>query len=403
VKTQFLKYAVVLGLITAIGPFAIDMYLPALPAIKASLNASTAAVQMSLMVFFIALGICQLIYGPVSDMAGRRAPLYFGLGVFILGSIGCALAPDINTLIAFRFLQGVGACAGMVVTRAIVRDMHTGAEAVRLMSLLMLVFSISPILAPLTGSFIIAWASWRMIFWVVIGAALIALVLLTLFVPETRPREARVASGVRSALAGYRELIVDPLFLGLTFIGAFGMASFFAYLSNSSFVLIEHYGLTPTQYSLCFSINAVAFFGAAQANGALAKRFGMHHVVRLATWGYAASMLILVALTLLGVDRLDVMIALLFVGFAFLGLVIPNSSVLALEQHGKIAGTASALMGTLQFMTGAVVMGITGALNDGTSKTMLVAIGCCAVVSFVLAQITLPRGFSAEDAVESTP
>jgi DHA1 family bicyclomycin/chloramphenicol resistance-like MFS transporter len=390
-KTQFLKYAFVLGLITAIGPFAIDMYLPALPSIKQSLGASIGAVQMSLMVFFIALGICQLVYGPLSDMVGRRAPLYFGLGLFIVGSVGCALAPDINSLIAFRFLQGVGACAGMVITRAIVRDMHTGAEAVRLMSLLMLVFSTSPILAPLAGSFVIAWASWRMIFWVVIGAALVALVLLTLFLPETRPRQDRVDSSMGSALAAYRELIVDPMFLGLTLIGAFGISSFFAYLANSSFVLIEHYGLTPTQYSLCFSINAVAFFGAAQANGALAKRFGMHHVVRLATWGYAASMLTLVALTLFGVDRLDVMIALLFVGYAFLGLVIPNSSVLALEQHGKIAGTASALMGTLQFMTGAAVMAITGAFHDSTSRTMVLAIGCCALISFVLAQITLSR------------
>ena len=201
-KTQFLKYAVVLGLITAIGPFAIDMYLPALPSIKQSLGASTAEAQMSLMVFFIALGICQLVYGPVSDMVGRRAPLYFGLALFIVGSVGCALAPDVRTLIAFRFVQGVGACAGMVITRAIVRDMHTGAEAVRLMSLLMLVFSVSPILAPLTGSFVIAWASWRAIFWSVIGAAAVGLLLLTLFVPETRPKSQRVDSSLGSALAG---------------------------------------------------------------------------------------------------------------------------------------------------------------------------------------------------------
>ncbi len=390
-NAQFLKYAICLGLITAIGPFAIDMYLPALPAIKQSLAAETDAVQMSLMVFFIALGICQLAYGPLSDMLGRRPPLFFGLALFIVGSIGCALAPDIGTLIAFRFVQGVGACAGMVITRAIVRDMHTGADAVRLMSLLMLVFSTSPILAPLAGSAVIAWASWRMIFWVVIAAALVALVLLTVFVPETRPRRERVDSSLRSALVAYRELITDPMFLGLVFIGAFGVSSFFAYLANSSFVLIEHYGLTPTQYSLCFSINAVAFFGAAQANGALAQRFGMHHVVRYATWGFAAAMLLLVALTALGVDRLDVMIVVLFVGYAFLGLVIPNSSVLALEQHGAIAGTASALMGTLQFMTGAAVMAISGAMHDATARTMIFAIGACALVAFLLAQITLSR------------
>ena len=149
--------------------------------------------------------------------------------------------------------------------------------------------------------------------------------------------------------------------------------------------------LTPTQYSLCFSINAVAFFGAAQANGRLAKVFGMHHVVRTATWGYAAAMLLLVALTALGVDSLAVMIVVLFIGYAFLGLVIPNSSVLALEEHGAIAGPASALMGTLQFMTGAAVMAITGAIGDRTSKTMIFAIGTCAAISFLLAQITLSR------------
>jgi len=390
-KTQFLKYAVVLGLITAIGPFAIDMYLPALPSIKQSFGASTAEAQMSLMVFFIALGICQLVYGPVSDMFGRRAPLYFGLGLFIVGSVGCALAHDIQTLIAFRFVQGVGACAGMVITRAIVRDMHTGAEAVRLMSLLMLVFSVSPILAPLAGSFVIVWASWRAIFWSVIGAAVVGLALLSLFVPETRPKSERVDSSLGTALAAYGVLLRDPMFLGLVFIGAFGVASFFAYLANSSFVLIEHYGLTPTQYSLCFSINAVAFFGAAQMNGRLAKMFGMHHVVRMATWGYASAMLLLAALTALGVDSLPVMIVVLFIGYAFLGLVIPNSSVLALEQHGAIAGTASALMGTLQFMTGAVVMAITGAIGDRTSKTMIYAIATCAAISFVLAQLALSR------------
>ena len=390
-KTQFLKYALVLGLITAIGPFAIDMYLPALPSIKQSLGASTAEAQMSLMVFFIALGICQLVYGPVSDMVGRRAPLYFGLALFIVGSVGCALAPDVRVLIAFRFVQGVGACAGMVITRAIVRDMRTGAAAVRLMSLLMLVFSVSPILAPLTGSFVIAWASWRAIFWSVIGAAAVGLLLLTLFVPETRPKSQRVDSSLGSALKAYGVLLRDPMFLGLVFIGSFGVASFFAYLANSSFVLIEHYGLTPTQYSLCFSINAVAFFGAAQANGYLARMFGMHHVVRTATWGFAAAMLLLVALTALGIDSLAVMIVVLFIGYAFLGLVIPNSSVLALEEHGAIAGTASALMGTLQFMTGAAVMAITGAIGDHTSKTMIFAIGTCATISFLLAQITLSR------------
>jgi len=170
-QTRFLRNAITLGLLSAIGPFAIAMYLPALPAIGRSLQASTSAVQMSLTVLFIALSLAQSIYGPLSDMVGRKAPLYFGLALFSIGSIGCALAPNIQVLIAFRFVQGLGACAGMVIPRAVVRDLHTGIDATRLMSLLMLVFSISPILAPLTGSFVIQLGGWRSVFWVVLVAA----------------------------------------------------------------------------------------------------------------------------------------------------------------------------------------------------------------------------------------
>ena len=166
---KFLRTAVVLGLLSAIGPFAIDMYLPALPSIGEDLGAGTAAVQMSLLVFFLSMGLGQIVVGPVSDMVGRKPPLYLGLALFAVGGIGSALAPTIEWLIAFRFIQGLGACAGMVVPRAIVRDLHTGTEAARLMSLLMLVFSVSPILAPLTGSLVIEGFGWRAVFWVVTG------------------------------------------------------------------------------------------------------------------------------------------------------------------------------------------------------------------------------------------
>ncbi len=151
-NSNFLRTALVLGLLSAIGPFAIDMYLPALPSIGQTLGASVGAVQASLMAFFISLGIGQIIYGPVSDMLGRKPPLYFGLALFAVASVGCALAPDVETLVLLRFVQGLGACAGMVIPRAVVRDLHTGTDAARLMSLLMLVFSVSPILAPLAGS-----------------------------------------------------------------------------------------------------------------------------------------------------------------------------------------------------------------------------------------------------------
>jgi DHA1 family bicyclomycin/chloramphenicol resistance-like MFS transporter len=387
--SSFFRTALVLGLLTAIGPFAIDMYLPALPAIGQSLQADTAAVQRSLMAFFLSLGLCQLIYGPWSDMVGRKTPLYAGLVLFAITSVACAMAQDIHTLTVLRFVQGIGACATMVVPRAIVRDLHTGTDAARLMSLLMLVFSVSPVLAPLAGSLAIAWSSWRAVFWSVSVVAVLGMVLAATLLPETRPPAARIGSNLRSAGAAYLTLLKDRHFLGLTFIGGFGMASFFVYLANSSFVLIQGYGLTPTVYSFFFSINAVAFIGTAQLTGWLTRRFGLHGVVKVAAMGFVLPMLVLLALFATGVTRLDVLAGLLFVGYGFLGLVIPSTSVLALDDHGEIAGTASALLGTLQMVTGAVMVSLLGLAMDGSALTMVAGVAVCAVLTVALTWVTL--------------
>ena len=388
--SRLLGAALVLGLLSAVGPFAIDMYLPALPDIQHGLHTDVAGAQASLMAFFVAAGLGQVAYGPLSDMFGRKPPLYFGLGVFVLASIGCALAPDIHTLIAFRFLQGLGACAGMVIPRAVVRDLYTGVDAARLMALLMLVFSVSPILAPLTGSLVIQLASWRGIFWVVAAAAVLGVVLVRLALIETRPPAQRVNSSVRSALAAYRVLVCDRTFIGLVFIGACGTASFFTYLANSSFVLIEHYGLSPTQYSLAFSINAASFIGAAQCTGWLGTRYGLRRVVRAAVVGHVVAMVGLLGLFLAGFDHLGLLIGLLLIGYGFLGLTIPITAVLALDRHGPIAGTASALMGTLQFVTGAMVIAVVAQFAGGGALTMVAGIAGCATAAFVLVRLTLP-------------
>ncbi len=387
-RAKFLKNAIPLGLLSAIGPFAIDMYLPSLPSIGRSLHADAAAVQMSLTVFFIALAVGQPVCGPLSDVFGRKAPLYGGLALFVVASVGCALAPNIETLIAFRFAQGLAACAGMVIPRAVVRDLHTGVDATRLMSLLMLVFSVSPLLAPLTGSFVIQIAGWRVVFWVVTAAALFGMALLAV-VPETRPTGARAGSSAAGALAAYRRLLRDRSFLGLTFVGGFGISSFFVYLSNSPFVLIEHYHLSPRLYSVLFSVNAASFFTMAQLNAWLAARIGLRNLVRRAATGYAIVLTTLFLLAVCGIDRLELLVALLFIGYGFLGMVLPTSVVLALENHGNIAGTASALMGTVQMGTGSVVMMLVGAFANSTPLPMVAGIAACAVVSVGLARGTL--------------
>lgn len=383
--SPFLRVALILGLVSAIGPFAIDMYLPALPSIGTSLGASAAAVQMSLTVFFITTGICQLFYGPLSDIIGRKPPILFGLALFAAGSIGCALAPSIEVLIAFRIVEAVGACAGMSIPRAIVRDMHTGPEATRLMSLLMLVFSISPILAPLTGSVVINIVGWRGIFWAVTLAAILGFILMSTMQPETRLAGARKGSTWWGAVAGYRKLLADRSFMGLTLVSAFGVSSFFVYIAHSSFVLINHYGLSPTDYSLLFALNAVSFFASAQLTGWLTGKFGLVPVIRKAVAGFALVMVAMFVTVAMGMDRLEVIAALLFVGYGFLGLVMPTTGVLSLEDHGDIAGTASALGGALQMITGATIMAISGYFANGTALPMVTGIAACAVMAFLLA------------------
>ena len=388
-NAQLVRTAVILGLLSVIGPLAIDMYLPALPAIGVDLGASDAVIQRSLMAYMAAVAVCQLVYGPLSDMFGRKPPLYFGMAVFVVGSVGCALAPNADMLILFRFLQGVGACASMSLPRAIVRDNYTGAEAAQLMSLIMLVFSVSPILAPLSGSLVIAFGDWRAMFWVMTVVGVLGLLLLVFALRETRPREARLDSGLGSALRAYGTLLRDWRFLGLTLIGTFGMSSFMAFLGNSSFVYIDHYGLTPTQYSLAFSVNAVSFFAVSQMTGWLVGRFGLNRVVRVAVAGYTASMLTLFAVVMAGIDSVFVLGGFMFVAFGFLGLVLPSTGVLAMEEQGDIAGSASALMGTVQMIAASVVMGIVGAFGDGTARPMVIAFAACAILAFAITQLTL--------------
>jgi DHA1 family bicyclomycin/chloramphenicol resistance-like MFS transporter len=387
--SSFVRQAVVLGLITAVGPFAIDMYLPALPTIGGALHASPALVQMTLTVFFVVMGVCQLFYGPLADIVGRKPPIYVGLVLFLAGSVGCAFAPGIGSLIGFRVLQSLGACAGMVVPRAVVRDMYTGHDATRLMSLLMLVVSISPILAPLTGSFIIAGFGWRGVFWALTLAASIALVLALTQLPETLAAHHRAASTWAGAFQAYLRLLADPFFMGLTLVGAFGVSSFFIYLANGAFVIIGHYGLSPRIFSLCFALNAASFFGFSQLTAWATARYGLPAIIRAASAGFALSMAVAALLFALGMDSLALMMACLFAGYGFLGLVLPTSAVLSLEQHGAIAGTASALMGALQFVVGAAIMAASAAFIGSRPAPMVYGIAICALITLLLALATL--------------
>ena len=394
--SPFARSAVVLGLLAAVGPFAIDMYLPALPAIRDDLGTTTGATQMTLMAFFIAFGLCQLVYGPVADMAGRKLPLYAGLGLFLLGSVGCALAPNVEWLIGWRIVQGIGAASVMVVPRAIVRDLYTGIEATRMMGLVMLVLSVSPILAPFIGSQIIIPFGWRAVFVAVSVIAALAILLLFWFLPETHPPAARIRVSVSALGRSMAGLLRHRQFMGLTFVGGFGMASFFAFLANSPFVYMTHYGLSEEQYGIAFGVNAISFIGASQLASRLGARFGMTRMVMTAIAFYAASAVAMFVVFAAGVDSLTVLIVMMFLTNAWLGLVIPTSMVLALEEHGPVAGIASALGGTLQMLLGGIVMAIASLFGQASALPMVSAIAVCAVLAFVLSQLTLrvPRALA---------
>lgn len=389
------KNAVILGLITAMGPFAIDMYLPALPAIEKSLGEGAV---LSLTAFFASFGVFQLIFGTLSDMYGRRRPLLMGLGLFVLAGVGCALAGSVVSLVLFRFLQGMGGAAGMIIARAVVRDLYHGVQEVKMMSLLMLIFSVSPLLAPLAGSFIVEIFDWRAVFWMIALLGLMAIILGLSLLQETLPADKRISTGFQGLRAAVAALSRDRAYIGMTVIGAFGITTFFIYLAHSSFVMMEFYGLSPRGFSIVFAVNAAAFFAAAQCNGWLAKRFGMRNIILPAAIVCALSLLTLAGLVLAGFTALPLVIGLIFTAFACQGIIIPTISVMALSNHGEIAGTAASVMNTVQLVMGSVVIGLSGLITDGTPLPMVLCMALSASITLAATYSTFVRHKVAEPA-----
>lgn len=390
-RDPLFRMALLLGLLAAVGPFAVDMYLPALPHIATDLGTSETGAALTLTSYFITFGIAQMVYGPMADAIGRKPPMLIGVVIFLAATVVAALAPSIGWLVAARAVQGLGAATLMVVPRAVIRDMATGPAAAKMMAAIMIVISISPMLAPLTGSLVMAWGSWREIFAVLAVAALISLCLILFVLPETLHPEYRRPVRIAPMLSGSRRLLTDRRFMGLTMIGGFGMASFFVFLSTASFVYTRQYGLSPTGFSIAFAINAIGFFTASQFAGPLAARFGMERVISLAITGFAGIAMMLSGLVWLGGDALPMVVAGLFCANACLGLVIPTAMVMSLDPHPDIAGLASSLGGTIQMLTGGVMIVLTGPFMDNSAATMVPAIALCGALAWLAAAASLPR------------
>ena len=390
-RDPLFRMALLLGLLSAVGPFAIDMYLPALPEVASDLKTTEARAALTLTSYFIAFGIAQMVYGPMADAVGRKPPLVIGVAIFLLASVAASLAPSIQWLIAARAVQGFGAATLMAVPRAVIRDMASGPAAARMMAAIMIVISVSPMLAPLTGSIVMAWGGWREIFAVLAVAALLSLSLILFVLPETLAPEHRRPVRPAAMMQGAVLLIRDRRFMGLTLIGGFGMASFFVFLASASFVYTRQYGLSPTGFSLAFAVNAVGFFSASQLAGRLAERHGLERVIALAITGFAGATLSLTALVWLGFDSLPVVVIGLFLGNFCLGLAMPTAMVMSLDPHPDIAGLASSLGGTIQMLTGGAMIGLAGLFLDNSAATMVPAIALCALLAWITAWASLPR------------
>lgn len=384
------SHSIILGLVAAVGPFAIDMYLPAMPAIGVDLNASMQQVQWTIVAYFIAFGLAQLVYGPWADQAGRKPPLYTGLALFMAGTVVCAVAPSIGWLIAGRVLQGLGGAANMVVLRAVIRDLATGPAATRMMSTIMIVIAVSPLLAPLSGSALLTFGTWRLIFWALLVAAALSFFLIHYSLPETLAPANRQRFDARTMRVGVGQLLRDKPFLVMTFLAGFAFASFFVFIASASFVYTQEFGLGPTEFSFAFAINAVGFFAASQFASTLAMRMGTLRMIRLATTGFALATFAGFGLGLAGLATLPVTMAALFVGNIFLGVILPTAQVQALEDHGSNAGLASSLGGTMQMVAAGVLVGAAGPFLDGTVVPMQGAIALCGALALGLSWL-IPR------------
>ncbi|MEV6505577.1 multidrug effflux MFS transporter [Streptomyces sp. NPDC051642] len=377
----------VLGGLTATPPLSMDMYLPALPAVTRSLHAPAATVQLTLTACLAGMALGQLVVGPMSDKWGRRRPLLTGLAVYVVATALCAIAPNVESLVAFRLLQGLAGAAGIVIARAVVRDLYDGVAMARFFSTLMLVSGVAPIVAPLVGGQILRVTDWRGVFVILtfVGTALAVLVWTRL--PETLAPADRHAGGTAEALRGMRALLADLPFTGYMLTGGFSFAALFAYISASPFVVQEIYGATPQTFSLLFGINSVGLVAVGQINGKLlVGRVSMDKVLGagLAVVVLSATALLLMATGVFGGVGLVPVAAGLFVLMSAMGVTLPNAQTLALMRTRHSAGSASALLGTSSFLIGAVASPLVGIAGEHTAVPMavvqlvaaLVAVAC---------------------------
>jgi DHA1 family bicyclomycin/chloramphenicol resistance-like MFS transporter len=378
--------AIVLGSLAAFGPLSIDMYLPALPALARDFHTSPALAQLSLTFFLLGLSSGQLVAGPLSDVLGRRKPLIIGLIIYFIVSFFCTYSPSIWLLVFFRLFQGLAGSAGIVISRAIVRDLYSGSELTKFFSLLALVNGLAPILAPLVGAQLLKWVSWKGLFFVLSAIGLIMFVVVLFGLPETLQKERRSSGGLKNTILTFRSLILDKIFIGYALAQGLVFASMFAYISGSPFVIQNIYGASAQIFSFIFAVNAVGIMIAGQTTGRLAGRI---QESRLFVFGLGMSFIggiVLLILIVLQASLYLLLVPLFFV-VASVGVTNTAGFSLAMQKQGKNAGSASALLGVLSLALGAFAAPLVGLGGENTAMPMGIVIVCAgfgAVLSYFL-------------------
>ncbi|WEJ73131.1 Bcr/CflA family multidrug efflux MFS transporter [Pseudomonas sp. PSE14] len=377
-----LRILLILGALSAFGPMAIDFYLPSFPALAHAFDTDVEHIQLSLSAYFAGLAIGQLLYGPLADRIGRRIPLLLGVSIFTLASLACAFVPNLEWLIAARFVQALGGCAGMVISRAVVRDLCDPIAAAKAFSQLMLVMGLAPILAPLCGGLLLDLAGWQSIFYCLMLFSALAGAAIALWLPETIPAGPRAP--LRGAGRQYLSLFSDRSFLTYALTGGVAVAGMFSYIAGSPFVFIQLYGVPAEHYGWIFGSNAAGFILMAQVNARLLRYRGPGFWLRRAVWVYFACGATLLAITLARPAELWPLLIPLFGAIACLGFLLPNASACAMASQGRHAGSASALMGSLQFTVAAGASALVGALHDGSALPMALVITACGLAAALL-------------------
>ncbi len=378
-----------LGFLTAIGPASIDMYLPAFPAIEASFGAPTGSAQITLASYFAGLAFGQISQGTLSDRFGRRGPIMVGTAIYALASVGAALSPSIFWLAIFRAISAFGGAAGSVIPRAMVRDLATGHEAAVMMSQLTLVLGVAPILAPSIGGAVLIFGSWRWIFWILAAYACTCCAVVYFLLPDTLPPEHRIALHPAQQLRRYAAILRDRWFLSHAAMACCASISFFAYLSGSSPVFIRGFGLSPSGYALLFGLCSVTLIANSQINARLVRRVGPSRVLRVVSRVHLCATALLALAAFWPQPSFYAVLAPLLVAVGCMGFLNPNTVVGALTHQAHQAGSASAVMGTGQFLLGAVGGLLVGFVSDGTPRGMA-ALMVLGSIGLVIADLLRP-------------